>query len=53
VTGRRLACLAAPWETAAFYGELWVTLAYGPHRSVPRTKQVSVSLDLSMEGGSA
>jgi len=26
--------------------------SYGPHRSVPRTKQVSVSLNLSMEVGS-
>jgi hypothetical protein len=26
--------------------------SYGPQRSVPRTKEVSVSLNLSMEGGS-
>jgi hypothetical protein len=49
---RRLACHAAPSDTAVFDEELRVTLATAPPRSVPRTKEVSVSLNLSMEGGS-
>ena len=35
-----------------FARRIAAALGYGPHRSVPRTKEVSVSLNLSMEGGS-
>ena len=49
---RRLACHAAPSETAVFDEEHRVTLATARTVPSPRTKQVSVSLNLNMEGGS-